>query len=76
MSRIRLIAKADFIDFGGHARTAGEYFEAAPIEAAALTYRHQAIFADKAQAGETEPPRRRRVTRKRAYRRRDLVAES
>lgn len=48
----------------------GDIFVASPIEAAAYTYRHEAVFSS-----QTNPPVA-RSTRKRTYRRRDLRAET
>jgi hypothetical protein len=67
---IPLKAQED-LTYAGRDFKAGDVFEAAPVEAAALTYKRRAIFADKDEplTPEPEPPQRRR------YRRRDLQAQ-
>ena len=54
----------------GVSYTAGDRLDVSPIEAAALTYRKLARFADKHLKAETPKKRSRRT-----YRRRDMVAE-
>ena len=82
---ISLIAKKD-MTYCGRSLSAGDFFEATPIEAAALTYQSKARFARKTDRKEVEaveeeyglneivdevPP----IRKKRQYRRRDLRAE-
>jgi hypothetical protein len=86
MRLIRLIAQGA-LTYQGRTVGTGEVFEAAPIDAAVLTYHRQAIFAtgttpaspvpsrqDEAPiaAPDTEPDK---PKRRRSYRRRDLRAE-
>ena len=85
--RISLIANKD-LTYAGHNLTAGDYFEATPIEAAALTYQRKARFTrkrDRIKVEEveaeyglnslTDTPDAEIPRPKRRYRRRDLQAE-
>lgn len=85
MRRIALIARRA-LEYGGRALGAGDVFDATPIDAAILTYRHHAAFAPTgvtaspapssvavvvvAPSAEEDPPKP-----KRRYRRKDLIAD-
>jgi len=62
------------LSYAGRDFQAGDVFEATPAEAAALTYRQRARFADK--DAELTPEPEQAPVRRRRYRRRDLQAES
>lgn len=70
---VELVAVTDF-EWLGTTYRKGQAFSVRPIEAAALTYQRKAVFPHQYQQSDiaAETPQRRR----RAYRRRDLVAES
>jgi hypothetical protein len=88
MRLIRLIAQ-EALTYQTRAVGAGEVFEAAPIDAAVLTYRRQAIFAsrgttpaapapvpcDDTPGAAPDPKPEKPKRRRQTYKRRDLRAE-
>lgn len=71
-----MIAEKTF-DHHGTRLEPGDVFTATPIEAAALTYAHRAIFAPGAStASDREAPKKKKKRSRRTYKRRDLEAEA